>query len=372
MIFVNVDWFFLSHRKNVARYLLDRGHEISVYTEFTKRSSKQDRKNFSMVNSPISRSNFSFVSLLIEVVRSYILLKREKPDIVHAVTVKPILIMGMLSRILNIPFIASISGFGPAFAQDSVGQKLRARVLIYIYKFIFKRSNARIICQSESDKAKVSGLGIMDIDLIDCIKSSGVDRLKFYPEQESNGVVHVLMASRLLRQKGIYEYIEAARLVNNSAEYDVNFSLAGGLDRSAVGSLSEADLIELKKHPHINFLGEVSDMSGLLNKTDIFVLPSYYPEGIPKVLIEAAASGCAIITTDHGGCREAILPGRSGLLVPVKDCTELSKAMVTLLEDPILIRKMGNYSRIFSRDHATELINEQHLFIYNSILGQIS
>ena len=153
------------------------------------------------------------------------------------------------------------------------------------------------------------------------------------------------MASRLLADKGVKEFCDAAGTIQQNYDHKTNFSLAGPVDAHSPGFLSEDKITKLCESNKVKFLGNRDDLKNILSETDLFVLPSYYGEGIPKVLIEAAASGCAIITTDHPGCRDAVVPGETGLLVAPKDSVALENALNLLLSDLDLIKSMGKAGR---------------------------
>ena len=176
----------------------------------------------------------------------------------------------------------------------------------------------------------------------------------------------VLMASRLLGNKGVREFCSAAGAIANEGAVDVEFYLAGPVDMDSPGAFSEKQILELCDSNHVTFLGNRTDLNDVLATTDIFVLPSYYAEGMPKVLLEAAASGCAVVTTDHPGCRDAIVPEKTGLLVVPREVPSLANALMRLLQDRDLIASMGQASRALAEERfSVATVIDTHYAVYS-------
>lgn len=344
-MFVNVDWFFLSHRLPIATVAADRGIEMTVFTEFT-RTHEHAYKGFLLRQSPIRRSYIGFYSSCLELFKTFVLIRRERPAIIHAVTIKPIIWLGIVCFALRIPFIASISGLGPAFSPINYWGKARLYVIKSLYSLIFSPEKTRVICQNFHDASVLVDNRLVSSEKITMVEGSGVDLKEYRPKPRiESGPISVLMACRLLADKGVREFCAAAGAISKEQEHNVSFNLAGSVDLDSPGALSQEQVTEVCVSNEVQFLGSRSDLKDILAKTDIFVLPSYYGEGIPKVLIEAAASGCAVITTDHPGCRDAILPGETGILAVPKDVSSLVNCLSCLLTDRGLMASMGRAGR---------------------------
>ena len=368
MMFINVDSFYLSHRKSLVSYLNEQPNiSVTVFAELTRKYSDTIKAEYSMARSPIKRKINVFY-LLIEFFKLLALINKEKPDIVHGVTIKPIILCGLCCMLLRKNFIASITGLGPAFVADNLLKKLRLWVIIRIYKLILNRDSTYVICQSDHDLEYLKqNIGINEHRLLK-IKGSGVATDVFRPHSKSNPLVTILMASRLLHTKGVAEYFHVARLVKNATEVKVRFLLAGPLDEYNSDSLTEAELSSLLEERTVDYLGNLKCLSEQINVCDIFVLPSYYPEGIPKVLLEAASSGCAIVTTNSAGCRECVQDGISGILVEPKNTGELYNAIMSLITDSDYREKLALNARELALDEYDEkIIFDQHYKVYNSI-----
>jgi glycosyltransferase involved in cell wall biosynthesis len=368
-MFVNVDWFFLSHRLPIAKVASDRGVDMTVFTDFTRSHERGASTGFSLLQSPIRRTYVSLYSSCVEFFKTLQLIKRERPSVIHAVTIKPIIFLGLVCVIFKIPFIASISGLGPGFSPTSYWGKVRLLIIKSIYRIIFASDKTRVICQSAYDARVLLDNSLVASEKITMAEGSGIDLEEYQPKNiVASDVTNVLMASRLLADKGVREFCGAAGVIKETHDFNVNFSLAGPIDSDSPGALSEERVIEMCESNNVQFLGNRRDLRDILGKTHIFVLPSYYAEGIPKVLLEAAASGCAVITTDHPGCRDAIVPGETGLMVNPKDISSLIDGLTRLLSDRDVIESMGRAGRKLAveRFSVTKVI-DIHYSLYHMV-----
>ena len=365
-MFVNVDWFFLSHRLPIAKAAYRNNTEMSVYTDFTNNNEFHDHEEFDLIQSPISRSSKFFGIEIIELIKTYFLILKKKPDLVHAVTIKPIILLGVVARLTRTPFVGAISGLGPVFNQKNWLHKLRLKLVLLAYKFIYSPKSAIAICQNEHDKRILLNFRVCAESKISIIPGSGVDLDKFRPNTSKKDKHNILMASRMLLDKGIKEFCSAAKQFNSYGESDVKFRLAGPIDELSPTSISEEELRSLCQDSEVEYLGNRSDLNILLASASIFILPSYYPEGVPKVLLEAAACGTPIITTDHPGCRDAVLDKETGILVEPRNSEAITIAISHMLDDPNTLVKMGKAGRKLAEDCFDERkVIEAHYKIYH-------
>tara|TARA_B000000532_G_scaffold244201_1_gene242990 strand:+ start:293 stop:1408 length:1116 start_codon:yes stop_codon:yes gene_type:complete len=368
-MFVNVDWFFLSHRLPIAKSASQRNYEFKVFTDFTEDHSEFDHGKFSFLKSPITRSSIRPLTLFKELTYSLFLIIEEKPDIIHAVTIKPIVIMGIVSFILRKPFVASISGLGPAFKPKNLLQKVRLKFILIIYFIIFRLNKTSIIVQNKDDFKSLLTEKVATKEQIKLIKGSGII-LSDYKKinHAKTPPIKILMASRLIKEKGIFEYCSAASDIQIKNDFNVEFFLAGPIESRSKGGISEKEINDICSKSKVKYIGNRKDLPNYLGLIDIFVLPSYYPEGVPKVLLEASASGCAIITTDHPGCRDAIIENISGLLVRPRDAHSLYKKIYKLLINTNLIEKMANNGiALAQREFDINLVINDHFDIYKKL-----
>lgn len=375
-MFINVDWFFVSHRLPIALDADKRGVSLTVLADKSDRCPKFKARGFEFKRSPMRRRS-SFYLLIYEFLKAAILVKKNEVDVLHAVTVKPILVIGIIARIFGVPFIASISGLGPAFAAGGIYESIRRKIIVFLYRWIFGSAHSKVIVQTIHDWNYLVANSICREQQITRVQGSGVDLVDYDWSIESEaknslhskGRVRVLMASRLLRDKGVIEYLELASVVKRLG-YDVNWSLAGPFDEDSPTALANHFVIEQCLKSGVQYLGNVSDMPSLLKNTDFFVFPSYYPEGLPKILLECAAAGVPVITTNHPGCRDVVIDGRTGLLVNPRDVGDLVRACTRMLEDVKLRESMA----LFSKAHAAENFDirniiETHFRLYTSASG---
>lgn len=347
-MFVNVDWFFLSHRLPIAKAAKKNNVDMTVFAEFTQVHKHQNSK-FNFLNSPLKRSSKSVLHFFIEFFQVYKIIFKTKPDLIHAVTIKPILVLGIIARITSTPFIGSVSGLGPAFMSDSFFKKFRLKFILIILRFICSRKEIAIICQTNHDQEVLIDHKILLRDQIHLINGSGVDIENYTPSKKNTSAQkYILMSSRILLDKGIQDFCIAAGKIQEKFGHEIKFKLSGPIDDLSPTGISRNEINQLVDKYGVEYLGNRPDMPELLASALIFVLPSYYPEGLPKVLLEASASGVPIITTDHPGCRDAIIDRKTGLLVPIKDPEALASAMQELLMNDTLLKNMGQNARSFA------------------------
>ena len=365
-MFVNVDWFFLSHRLPIAKAAVANNIEMIVYTDFTKDHEATFNDLFEIHQSPLRRASKSLLHLIFEIFSSFLIIIKGKPDLIHAVTIKPILILGVVARLTSTPFVGAISGLGPAFVGDTYLRKLRLKIIIFVFKFVFGSKKASVICQSVSDRDTLISVGVTSIEKVFLINGSGVDVDLYSPDKKlHNHKPYVLMASRMLGDKGVREFCMAAKIVYERLGHRFRFKLSGPVDSESPTFISNLDLIKLCKESGVEYLGNRTDMPELIASAVIFVLPSYYSEGVPKVLLEASACGVAIVTTDHPGCRDAIISDETGILVKPRDPAGLAKAVLELLEDKEKLRKMGENGRKLALSNYRESkVVRQHYALY--------
>lgn len=368
-MFINVDWFFLSHRLPIVKNAKKNNVKINVFAEFTKNHNKFNY-DFDFFDSPLKRKSKNYLNLLFEVFNTFKIVKNNEPNLIHAVTIKPIIVLGIITKITKIPFIASVSGLGPAFSSNSKFKKIRLWILTKVLKLIFSRDNVGIICQNDHDKNELLKYEIITTEKIIIIPGSGVDLEIYSPSKNKfHSEDYILMSSRMLFDKGIREYCLASNIVKKSYKKKIKFVLSGPLDIPSPSSISQKELKSLINQNHIDYIGHSDNMAELIASAKIFIYPSYYPEGIPKVLIEANACGVPIITTDHPGCRDAIINNSTGLLIPIKDPVSLSDAIIKLLKNKKLSVSMGKNARSLAEStYDVSKVIDKHYFFYQKFL----
>ena len=377
-MFVNVDWFFVSHRLPIANGAGKLGFKLTVFADKSDRCPEFAREGFEFRYSPLRRQR-GLINLVTDFFKALSLIRNGNVDVLHAVTVKPIVVVGLIAKILNVPFLASVSGLGPAFSGSGIFYFCRRYLLIKLYKFIFSNKRSRVIVQTDHDREVLLSNAICNNLQLEVIRGSGVDLTRFADlsphrlrvEGDDTRCFRVLAAARLLRDKGIIEYLEAAELLITEG-YGVSFLLAGPFDYDSPTALEEDFVRARCSSIGVEYLGNVEDMPSLLQTLDLFVYPSYYPEGLPKILLEVAAAGVPVITTNHPGCRDAVINGRSGLLVKPRDVNGLKEACVLLLGDASLRAHMSEYAATYARQNfdVNEVVR-RHLKLYESLSARV-
>lgn len=273
--------------------------------------------------------------------------RAERPDVVHHFTIKPVIYGSLAARLAGVPrVINSVEGLGTVFASERIGWLRRA--VEFQYRLALRAATFTFFLNRD-DRDLFVNRGLVAPQKAGLIPGCGVDTAHFAPrppedEAKPPGVVRFLMLARLLRDKGVYEYAEAARIVR--AEHpNAEFVLLGGRDERNPTVVPQADLEKWQAEGVLCWLGETDDVRPVIAGADVIVLPSYYREGVPRSLLEAAAMGKPLITTQNVGCREAVDDGVNGLLVPVRDANALAGAMKNLLRDPEMRERMGRAGR---------------------------
>ena len=270
----------------------------------------------------------------------------EKPDIVHHFTIKCVVYGSLIARWQGIANrVNAVTGMGYVFSTESYRTQVLRPVVRGLLRAALGGNRSRLILQNKDDLAACTSANLASRASMYLIMGSGIDTTRFRPAPtgQERSVMRVLLASRLLWDKGIREYVEAARLIAGQG-LPVEFLLAGRPDPGNPGSVSEAEVAGWTQSGIIRYLGHVADMPRLLGEIDLAVLPSYR-EGVPRSLLEAAACGLPIVTTDAPGCREVVRHGINGLLVPPRDSRALAAAIQFMHERPVERRRMGQEGR---------------------------
>ncbi len=368
LFIVNVDWSFIIFRLPIALKAISLGYEVHLICKVTDRGEYLESLGLIVHPFEFSRSGKNIFRELACFLKLYQLMKRLKPDLVHLVTIKPVLYGGIVARVTKVPSVVSaISGLGFVFSgsQEKGGHMLLSVVLL-LYRIALRHLNQTVIFQNPSDLAAiVEGVGLPRAK-VKLIRGSGVDLTNYSMHPEVRGKPVIVMASRLLKDKGVFEFIDAARIVKD-AGLDVRFQLIGEPDFGNPESVTVDEVQNWKEEGIVECLGFRTDIAELFTQAHVVVLASYR-EGLPKVLIEAAACGRAVITTDVPGCRDAIEQDVTGILVPARNAKALAVAMKVFIEDAGLRQRMGRAGRdLAEREFSIDKVVNTHLNIYQEL-----
>jgi glycosyltransferase involved in cell wall biosynthesis len=361
---VNAPEFFLSHRLPLALAARPAGYDVHVATAAGEAVLDIERQGFPHHVLPLSRSGRNPLSELGSLVAIWRLFRALRPSLVHLVTIKPVLYGGLMARLAGVPgVVAAISGLGTVFMSDGSTRRL----VQGLYRLALGHPNSAVIFQNADDRDALRRIGAVRADQVRLVRGSGVALTDYHYLPEPEGVPVVTMAARLLRDKGVAEFVAAAGMLHERG-VEAKFRLVGSQDPGNPTSITDAELALWKSQGDVCFPGFRTDIARQYAESNVVCLPSYYREGLPKNLVEAAACGRAVVTTDVPGCRDAIVPGESGILVPPRNAEALANAIQALLSDPVRRRGMGKAGRALAeKEFAIEKIVAAHLAIYREL-----
>lgn len=361
----NASWF-ISHRLPIALRLQKIGYEVHVAAANADRE-LFDQHDIRFHALSLSRGGINPVKELRVMLQMFRLIRHLRPNCIHLVTLKPVLYGCLAARVSGIDnVVAAVAGLGSSF----IGQSLRSKFIQVVMRILFRLSlsgfRGMAIFQNESDRDVVLKLSGLNVSQTAIIRGSGVDISRYPVKQEPMGKIIVSMASRLLADKGVVEFVEAGNILTNKG-YDTEFWLIGESDHENPASMRKDSIFQLIRGCNCKLLGYRTDIAELYSKSNIVVLPSYR-EGLPKSLVEAAACGRAVVTTDVPGCRDAIEPDETGLLVPVRDAEGLAVAIERLIKNTELRHRMGKAGRrLAENEFMIEIIVDAHIAVYRKL-----
>jgi glycosyltransferase involved in cell wall biosynthesis len=364
LFIVNVDWFFISHRLPIALSAIQNGYEVHIACAITNR--KEELSLLGLIVHPLglSRSGIGVIGELKSLLQVYRLLVEVKPDILHTVTIKPVLYGNILARLTKVPVrVSSISGLGYVFVASGLKSKFFRSFIAVLYRIALNGVSS-VIFQNKADRDVLSQMRAIKPFQEVFIRGSGVELNKYAVMPEPSGKPVVMLISRLLIDKGVGEFVAASKLLKNERN-DIRMVLVGEIDPGNPSTITNEQLTSWVDCGLVEHWGYSSSVSEVIAKSNIIVLPSYR-EGLPKCLIEAAACGRAVITTDVPGCRDAIEPGKTGLLVAPKSDKALARAITRLVDDKLLRYSFAIRSRFFAEE-AFDIkdVIEVHLSLYD-------
>ena len=356
LFFANTDWYLYNFRLPLARYLRDEGHEIVLLSPPGPFISKLQAAGFRTLIVPMQRRSLNPLRELALLNNIRALYSQERPDLVHHFTIKCVVYGSLAARLTGIPAcVNAITGLGHVFTSASVKAHLLRPLVRTFLRFALNSPYNRLIVQNPDDQSAFEQAGLIEPQRIRLIRGSGVDTKQLQPTQNFSLLSSVqkvpntlnpftiLLVGRMLWEKGIGEYVAAARQLRQEG-LAVKCLLAGAADPGNPASIPADQLTQWHQDGDVTLLGHVDNIPALLAQSDIAVLPSYR-EGTPRSLLEAAACGLPLIASDVPGSREIVQHGVNGLLVPSKDTSALAAAIRQLYHDPLTCQRMGQASR---------------------------
>jgi glycosyltransferase involved in cell wall biosynthesis len=361
---VNDAGFFLSHRLPLAQAAREKGYKVAVATPISDGVEQIEAEGFRHHAVTLSRGGANPLTEFMTIRSLYKLYRNLKPTLVHHVTIKPVLYGTLAARLAGVPAVVNaISGLGFVFLARGWFSSLARVAVLHSYRWLFSRDRLWVIVQNQDDYHYLLDEGCLKKEKIELIRGSGVDLSQFKMSPEYEQVPLVVLPARMLWDKGVGEYVAAAQQLHGMG-VKARFALVGGIDPSNPKSVPAKKLAEWARESGVEWWGNCQDMSTVFQRANIICLPSYR-EGLPKVLLEAAASGRAIVTTDVPGCREVVIEGENGLLVPARESEPLAQALYRLIDQPLLRQSMGHKSRLRAEaEFSINQVVDQHISIY--------
>ena len=363
--------FFNSHRLPIAHAAQQKGFEVHVATP--EDSYVPDLKAHDLVWHELelegkSLNPFQELRTIIDLIQLY---RKVAPDMVHHIAFKGVLYGSIAARIARVPRVVNaFTGLGHLFSADTSKIRIVRWFALQALRFGFGHPHSRTIFQNPVNIDEFVGRGVLDRGQVRLIKGSGVDVHTFEPAFQPSNPPLVILASRLVWDKGVGEFVEAARRLKEQGT-DARFALIGKSDPLNPNAVPEDQLRAWDKEGAVEWWGFQEDMPGIFAQAQVVCLPSYYREGVPKVLIEAASAQRAIVTTDMPGCRDIVRDGVNGLLVPPKNPGALADALKELVASPDLCRKMGKCGReIVIDEFSVERVVEETMNVYDELFSE--
>jgi len=365
LYFITEDWYFMSHRFKLAVAARQAGFEVVIVTRISSFQPDIEAAGLKLIPITLERKStniFSEVAFLIQLIKIY---HKERPSIVHHVALKPIVygtIAGLITRSPRI--VNAFAGLGSVFISKTIKAKLIQTVLLSLYQLLFLTKKVKVIVQNNDDYSLFTK--IISKNRLFLIKGAGVDTTHFYPKPPiQTSMPLVMLIARMLKDKGIYEFVEAANLLKNKG-INARMILIGDPDPNNPSAIDQQKLESWQIQNKVEWWGRCHHIAQCLDQAHIVVLPSYR-EGLPKTLLEAASSGKAIVATDVPGCREIVKHQVNGFLVPPKNANELANAIEQLVTNTFLRDQFGKAGRqLVETQFSDEIIIKATLNLYYS------
>ncbi len=364
------DRYFLSHRRALALAAKDAGYRVVVCVRIGGKYMERIRAaGFECL--ALGSENKEGLSLqrefvaLFKLVRAY---RKYRPRIAHHFGVRNLLHGSLAARLTKTPFVVnSFLGLGSLFSENSLKLHVLRRIVLVLLKYFHRAKNTRVIVQNDDDKEMILQNVLPDEFRLSVVRGSGVDVHSFHPAPEPAGAPLAVLASRMLAEKGVHEFVEAAALLKKEG-MKIRMALVGSPDPKNLSSIPESTLSEWNHRAQIEWWGYREEMAEVWRGCHIAVLPTYYKEGLPRSMLEAAACARPLVATDVPGCRDIVKDGVNGLHVAPRDARNLADTIGKLARDAVLRQRMGEAGRrIVEKEFSDEIVSENILKLYERI-----
>ena len=370
---VSEDWYFVSHRLPLAVAAKASGFEVSVATRVNHHAGTIRDAGIRLIPIDFARSGLNPLSELRSMSQLMTLYRSEAPDLAHNVALKPVIYGTVAARHAGVPHVINaLMGLGWVFSSDSAKARLLRPMVEVALRSTLSGEGARTIVQNGDDATLLVNRRLAQPDSIRLIRGSGVDPDKYSTYPPPSGDPLVVLPARLLAAKGVGEFMQAAALLKEEG-IKARFALVGEPDADSPAAFARQDIEPFVAAGHVEFWGWRKDMPQVLGAASVVCLPTFYGEGLPKALLEGAASARALVATDVAGCREIVRPGENGWLVPPRDVRALADALREAISQPELCARYGAAGRsIVEREFCLAAVIEQTLKVYRELIASES
>lgn len=367
---VTEDWYFVSHRLPLAVAAMQCGMEVHLAANFTGHESALKAAGIRLHPWQLKRGSTNIFSELRALISLWRIFRDVRPRLAHQVAIKPVLYGCLVARLCGrARLVNALGGMGALFVNSGDKRSALRSAVLFGFRWLIRQRHSVLILQNEDDCEFIVRQTGLARDSVRLIKGAGVNLKEFSASAEAGSVPLVVLPARMLRDKGVVEFVEAARLLQQRGSR-ARFVLVGGLDECNPAALSQRQLEAWVQEGLVEWWGRRNDMPAVYAASSVICLPSYR-EGLPKALLEAAACRRAIVTTDVPGCREVVKHGKNGLLVPVQDPAALAAALAELIDNPGLRSRMGQAGRkMVAEEFSEESVVQRTLEIYRSLLQE--
>lgn len=364
---ITEDWALISHRLHFVVAAMEAGYEVAIATRVNKHRKILNDKGVKIFEWKLNRGSLNPIKELIAIFSLCKILSTFKPDIIHAVAQKPVIYSGLARKIYKkASFVGTLGGVGFVFTSKSLKAKLLKPILKTLLKLALIGKKTRLILQNKDNVSTIKNINIINKKDIRLVKGAGVETSKFLPSKIPMKTTIVILPARLLKDKGVREFVEVARNIK-SLNIDAKFILVGDVDLDNPESIKQIEIDKWVASGIIEQWSRCDNIEKVYKLSSIVCLPSYN-EGLPKVLLEAGSCGRPVVAFDVPGCREVIKDGINGFLVDFNDIDGLGVAITKLIEDKKLCEQMGKNGRQIVKLHFSDfIINAQTFSVWEEV-----
>ena len=364
---ITEDWALISHRLHLVEAAINAGYEVAIATKINKHRKVLEDRGVKVFAWKLHRGSLNPIKELIAIFSLYKILSTFKPDIIHAVAQKPVIYAGLARKIYNkASFVGTLGGVGFVFTSKSLKARLLKPILKTLLKLALIGKKTRLILQNKDNVSTIENINIINKKNIRLVKGAGVETSKFLPSKIPMKTTIVILPARLLKDKGVREFVEVARNIK-SLNIDAKFILVGDVDLDNPESIKQIEIDKWVASGIIEQWSRCDNIEKVYKLSSIVCLPSYN-EGLPKVLLEAGSCGRPVVAFDVPGCREVIKDGINGFLVDFNDIDGLGVAITKLIEDKKLCEQMGKNGRQIVKLHFSDfIINAQTFSVWEEV-----